>query len=415
MKILILSDDFPPQSFGGAGYSTFYLASGLQKAGHQVYVITAIRNKKEQGGINYQGLNVFRIYSKYHQRWRAYLSLYNPQTIGKVRELIKEIKPDIIHAHNIHYHLSYYCLKIAKKHSKAIFFTARDAMSFYYGKMATERYLKNFDCRVNWLDHLKQARKRYNPLRNFLIRRYLKYPDKLFSVSNALKNALEENGIKNVEISHTGIDVNNWQVNHELAQEFKKKHNLENKKVVFFGGRLNELKGGKKIIQAMKMVIGLIPEAVLLVAGKKEGYVQEQMLGLAQELGIRDSIVLTGWLNSDELKLAYYSSNLAVVPSIYLDPFPRMNLEAMTCKKPVISTCYGGSSEIVQDGVTGYIINPLNVELIAEKILDLLKNPQKAEQFGQAGYQRIKQYFSLKKHVQDTLSWYRKIIDFKQD
>ena len=114
MRILFLQDDFPPQSFGGAGNVAFDLAREIKKRGHSVFVLTAVRDKKDEGSVEYEGLKVFKVYSNYHERWRAYLSLYNPQTVKKIKNLIDEIKPDIIHAHNVHYHLSYHSLKLAK-------------------------------------------------------------------------------------------------------------------------------------------------------------------------------------------------------------------------------------------------------------------------------------------------------------
>lgn len=386
MRILILSDDFPPQSFGGAGFSTFYLSRGLQKAGHEVFVITVCQKKSGEGWSDYQGLKVFHVFADYHERWRAYLSLYNPRLAGRVKELIKDVNPDIVHAHNIHYYLSFHSLKSAKELGKPVFWTARDAMSFTYGKLATKRYLEKFDCKMNFLDHLKQAKKRYNPLRNFFIRKYLKYPDKIFAVSHALKGALEANGIKNVEVSYTGIDVDDWKVSREFVEEFRKKHNFQGRPMVFFGGRISELKGSEQIKQAMSEVKKEIPEAVLLVAGS-EG---------------------AGWLEGDELKAAYLAADLVAVPSVYLDPFPRSNLEAMACKKPVLATCYGGSPELVQDGVTGYVVNPLDVGSMAVKIIDLLKNPEKARRFGEAGFQRIKEHFGLDSQVAQTVAWYNK-------
>ncbi len=386
MKILILADDFPPQTFGGAGFSTFYLALGLKKAGHEIFVITTCQDKSLEGETDYQGLRVFRIFANYHERWRAYLGLYNPWIVGKVKILIGKINPDVVHAHNIHSYLSYACLKIAKQAQKPVFLTARDTMSFNFGKLATRKYLEKFDARTSWRDHLKQAKKRYNPLRNILIKKYLSYVDQIFAVSQALKEALEQNGIKNAEVSHTGIDVGDFKVGPEKIEEFKKKYNLLGKKVIFFGGRISGLKGLGETNQAIIKVKKEIPEAVLLVAGKQ---------------GI-------GWLSGDELKAAYWAADVVVVPSVYLDPFPRSNLEAMACQKPVVATIFGGSPEIVQNGITGFVVNPFNIELLAEKIIDLLKNPEKARQFGQAGYERVKERFTLDSQVNQTLSWYQK-------
>ena len=407
MKILILSDNFFPFNKGGASKVALDLAYGLEKAGGQVFVLTTCREKKNEKIINYQGLKVFRIYSNYHERWRAYLSLYNPQTIKKTERIIKEINPDVVHAHNIHYYLSYYSLKIARQYSKAVFLTVHDAMIFNYGKLATQRYLKNLDVRTYWWDHLKQARKRYNPFRNILIRYYLRYVDKIFAVSYALKEALNQNGIKNIEVIYNGIDTDEWRVDNDRINDFKRKYNLFNKKIVLFGGRLSDLKGGEQIMKVMGKVVKRVPEAILLVAGRGDNYVQK-ILALAKSKDI--PLIFAGWLERDELKAAYFSSNIVVTPSLCLDTFNMINLEAMASEKPVVGTCFGGTSEIVKDGVTGYIVNPFNTEKMAGEIIGLLRDHEKAEKFGKAGYQRVKKYFSLDSQIKKTIAWYRKVL-----
>ncbi len=404
MKILVLSDTFPPTAPGGAGQIAFKLASAFLKKGHQVFVITTRQDKLIPEQEVFKGLKVFRIYSNYHERWRACLSLYNPQVVGRVRTLIKEIKPEVVYAHNIHYYLSYYCLKLAQKYSKGVFLTVHDMMLVYYGKWKPKSF-NNF--KITILDQIQEAKKRYNPFRNIIIRFLLKYVDKIFAVSCALAHVLNHNGIQNIEVLHNGIDVDNWKIKKEEIRQFKQQYNIQNKKVIFFGGRLSELKGGEKIIQVMKKVVEQIPETVLLIAGKKQGYAQK-MLRFAQQLGISNNIVLTGWLDNNEIKSAYYSCEIVVVPSIYLDPFPTLNLEAMACKKPVVGTCFGGTPEIVEDGKTGYIVNPFNVGVVAEKIINLLRNPQKAKEFGELGYKRVKEKFSLQNQAEKYLDWSKK-------
>jgi glycosyltransferase involved in cell wall biosynthesis len=86
----------------------------------------------------------------------------------------------------------------------------------------------------------------------------------------------------------------------------------------------------------------------------------------------------------------------------------------MACKKPVIATCFGGSKEVVLDGQTGYILNPYNTKLMAEKIIDLIKNPAKARTFGQAGYERVKNEFSLEKQAKRTMEWYQRMPSDKR-
>lgn len=414
MKILFLSDDFPPQSFGGAGISTYDLAIGMKKTGHEVFVITTCRKKSDAGEEDHNGLTVFKIASDYSDRWREYVSLYNRSVIRKVEELLKRIKPDVVHANIIHFYLSYHSLKMAKRYAKAVVFTARDTMSICYGKLQTKRYLENFDCSATWRDHIKQAKKRWNPFRNFFIKRYFGFVDQVFAVSDALKKALEQNGIKNVKVMHTGADVDLWRVSEDEITKFREQYNLKNKKVILFGGRLSEAKGGRKALEAMAEIVKEIPDAVLLIAGSVDEYAH-RMKEEASRLKVRDRLIFTGWIEPDDIKSAYAVANIVLVPSLYLDPFPRIVIEAMASRKPVIGTRYGGASEIIVDGVTGCVVNPLHSKEIADKTIDLLKNLQKAEEFGKAGYERIKTNFNLEGMVEKYIAVYETLLEKKNN
>lgn len=402
MKILFLSDDFPPLAFGGAGIVAFDLARGLRGAGHEVFVITAVGEKEKEGWTEFDGLKIFRIYSHYYPRWRAYLSLYNFQTVPKIKKIIKEIRPEIVHAHNIHTYLSYHSLKIAKKRAAAVFLTAHDTMLFHYGKITTD-----FNCRVGPWQQFKEFKFRYNPLRNIIIRHYLKYVKKIFAISGAIKRSLNQNGIYNVEVIHNGIDVKEWQEAGGHTEEFKKRYNLSDKKIVLFGGRLSALKGGEKIIQAMRIVVEEIPDAILLVAGKTDGYAS-QMISLARDLNIEKNILFLGWLERKDMQRAFFSCDICVTPSIYLDGFNLFNIEAMASGKPVVGSCFGGAPEIIEDGITGYIINPFDVKMLAEKIADLLKDRAKAQTMGQKGRERVVKNFTLKQQMEKYLNFYER-------
>lgn len=409
MKIVFLSDDFPPTSFGGAGISTFELAVGMKKAGHEVFVITTCRNDVEAGESEYHGLTVFKIVSDYASRWRAYVSLYNRPVVRQVEHILKEIKPDVVHANNVHYYLSYNSIKLAKRYAQAVVFTARDIMSVHYGKLGTERYLKNFDYHITWRDHLRQSKKSYNPFRNFCIKMYLAYADKIFAVSKSLQNALVQNGIKDVAVIHTGADVKQWRVDEDKKSIFRKTYGLENKKIILFGGRLSEGKGGGKMLEAFVNIINEVPDAILLVVGSVDAYTRA-LQEKANTLGMGNQFIITGWIEKDVIRVAYATADVVVVPSLCLDAFPRIVIEAMASGRPVVGTCFGGAPEIIIDGVTGYVVNPLYPKEIASKTIDLLKNAQKSEQFGKAGYERIKKDFNLEDKVKEYIVVYKSLV-----
>jgi 1,4-alpha-glucan branching enzyme len=169
--------------------------------------------------------------------------------------------------------------------------------------------------------------------------------------------------------------------------------------VILFGGRLSGQKGAGKMIEALKDIRSSVPDAQLLVIGKKDAYA-ENMIAFANNLGIADKLVFTGWISGDQLRQAYWAASVVAVPSLYLDPFPTVNLEAFACHKPVVATCFGGSREIVEDGVSGYIVNPFDVPTMAAKLTELLIDKEKSAQFGQAGYQRVAKEFTLSQQAQ---------------
>lgn len=394
MKIVILNDDFPPFHEGGTGIIAEQLAKGFSQAGHEILVITTVRRQEDAGRAPaVPGISIIRLYSKYHERWRAYRSLYNPTVVGEVSRLLEEFAPDIVHVHNVHFHLSYYSIVLARKYAHKVYMTAHDAMSFNPGKLPLG---ENVYHESAW-EQCKTHRWRYNPLRNVVIHHILKCNvDKIIAVSNALKRALNANGIGNVAVVHNGIDVSTWQ-RPQGVESFKAERGV-GKAAILFGGRLSGAKGALKVVEALAIVACAVPDAQLLVIGKKDSHADD-MLILARTLGVEERVIFTGWMMGDDLRRAYYATAIAAVPSLYLDPFPTINLEAFACGKPVVATRFGGSSEIVEDGINGYIVNPLVVEELSTKISDLLVDEKKNKLFGEAGYTHVVKNFSLSGQV----------------
>lgn len=410
MKIAILSDSY---AIGGsAAQIAKIIAQGLKNCGHEILIITSTQNKTSVGLKTTDGVRVYKIYTDYNLFWRAYRSLYNPPAVKAVKKIIDEFKPDIVQAHNIHSYLSYHALKIAKKSGAKVFLTAHDVQLFHYGKLVEFINPHDLSCpekfnyKVSAWKQIKRYGKTYNLLRNIIIRHYLKYVDKIIAVSNALKEALTQNGIANIAVIHNGIDASEWQTDKNNIDEFKKKYGLVEKKIILFGGRLNETKGGGEIILAMEKTAKEVPDARLLVLGNIDDYAK-RLINLATDFGIQNKLVFTGWLTGDLLKSAFNACDIVAVPSVCFDSFPTINLEAMACKKPVIATCFGGSREAVLNGETGYIVNPYDINNLASKIIFLLKNQSEASRLGKNGYVRAISEFNLDRMTFDYLTWYK--------
>src|SRR3989344_6225166 len=411
MKIVILSDGFPPNSLGGAEVIASNLSLALLKKGHEVSVITTVRDSKQAGFFIRNGLSTYNIYSSYPIYLRAYKCLNNPRVVKEVAEILKKIKPDVVHAHNIHEHLSYASLAKARKYARAVFLTAHDVMSVHYGKLGSHvsQDGKVVTDSISPWRQLLQYKLRYNPLRNIFIRFYLKKADVIFSVSNALADVLRNKGISKIEVLHNGIDVSNWNINEDKINLFKQKYNLQDKKVLFFGGRLSEAKGASQAVKVLAEVSRELKNVRLLIVGDKSK-VGDSILMEIKRLKLEDRVVFTGWVEHKELPYVYGACDLVLVLSKYLDPFPTVNLEAMASKKAVIGTVLGGTPEVVSDGVTGYVVNPRDLKSTSKKVLDLLKDEEKSKSFGLAGFERVTKIFSEDFWVNEMLSRYDTII-----
>lgn len=413
MKILILADAFPPDYCDGAGIATYRIARALVENGNKLFIVTTTREKKKEGISEYKGLKIYNIYSNYNLKFRSYVSLWNPFIVKKIDTFIKETKPDVVHAHNIHTHLSYKSLEIAKKHCNAVFLTSHDLMAVHYGKFKSffEKDCLSINCKYKYKISLAQtlltAGKQYNPFRNTIIKHYLKFTDKIFSISNEQKKVLEINGIKNIETIYNGINLSNWNADNEAIKSFKEKYSLTENKIVFFAvGRLSASKGSHVIMESFKKVKDKIKNAKLLVAGNVNCAARD-MQNIALEFSVADSICFTGLLSEESMKIAYASSDVCVTPSIYFDPFNLSNIEAMAAKKPVVGTCFGGTPEIIEDSVTGFIVNPFNIDMMSKKMATLLNNSELAKKMGINGANRVKKLFNIKSISEQYYMYYK--------
>jgi len=408
MKILIVNDVFYPEQIYGSGIIAFNQALELAKNGHEIQVFCSTINKEGPFSVKYEGLKINRVYSLSHERWREYTSIYQPRVAKEFIRILKNFKPNIVHFHNVHTYLCFYLFKLSKREGAKTYLTAHDVNMFYGYKLT--KFINpqdltiqdEFNYKVNWWEIMKVSKRRFNPFRRKLIRYYLKYIDQIISVSDALKEALKQNGIRNIVTIHNGINTNNFQTSDYHIQQFKQKFNLENRKIIFYCGKITGQKGVLLMIDVLKEVYNSIKNVVLVVTSQPN----QQIINLAKQAGLDNKIVFTGWLNKDEITAPFFASHLVITPSVCFDSFPTVNLEAMAASKPVVATCFGGSRELVIDGQTGFVVNPYDIKNTANKIILLLTDEMLLQKFGQAGFNRVKEHFSLDKQINKILELY---------
>lgn len=414
-KIVFLIDSFPPLSRGGAGVVAFRLARGLLKRGHEVHIITSVQNNEELGELLYEGLKLHRIFLLNQGNFRFFRGLYNREAIRKIKRILTQIKPDVIHAHTINGFLSWWSLVVAKRFTKKLFITVHDVLPFAYSRLTHFVDKSGNQCpvapdyRMTFLRRIRQAKKKFVPFREAIIGHILNnYADKIFSVSNELKLALNQNGFENVEVIHNCVDPEIFNVLEGNIAGFKTKYGLENKKIILLGGRLMGSKGIEQLLQSMVLVSRQYENVLLLIIGSGGGDFNSHLAKKLQNLGLENFVRHEEWIPPDSFKLALVSADIVAVPSLCFDSFPTMALDGAAVGKPVIATCFGGAKEIILDGENGFVLNPYDINLMAEKIIHLLRNPDIAKKMGEAGRKRIKEKFSISRQIEITLYWYNK-------
>lgn len=397
MRILLLSDRIPPQA-SGAGRVAWSLAVGLQKLGHEVHIVTAVA--RDATHYARDGITINAMQARIPDRWRAYLSLHNPPAVRSFTSALDAIRPDVVNAHNVHVDLSYGCLTAASRRGYPIALTTHDVMPIAYGKIT--HYVDPSRCpetapatyRLPRLHNLRQARFRYNPLRNLWIRRILhRHVDARLAVSGLLRKALEANGLPPFDVVHPGVIADAWDVGRSWVQALGSRLGLMERPVILMAGRIGAAKGSRQALAAMDLVVEQVPDAALLV-------LSDRPLNFGPYGHLRGTHVIeVGWQTGRDLAAAFRLARAVICPSICLDSFGLVAVEAMAARTPVIASCHGGYVETVLHKETGFLVNPFNTTAFANRIIQVLTNGSLQRRLGEAGYRRYLDTFTAERYA----------------
>jgi glycosyltransferase involved in cell wall biosynthesis len=133
----------------------------------------------------------------------------------------------------------------------------------------------------------------------------------------------------------------------------------------------------------------------------------EEVAKKLEELGIADSFIFTG--HRADVPRLIAAMDICVL-STHREGFPLSILETMAMRKPVIATAVGGIPEIIQPGVTGYLHEHGNSKELADAIMTLIEDPEKAKRFGAAGAEHVRQNFSLQGFIDEISKAYSDVM-----
>jgi hypothetical protein len=134
-----------------------------------------------------------------------------------------------------------------------------------------------------------------------------------------------------------------------------------------------------------------VPNLTYVIVGGGDD--RSRLEGLTNELGVAEHVVFTGEVSDSELAALYHRSEVFVLPArtVLDDREPKgegfgiVFLEAMAFGKPVVGSFYGATAELIRHGENGLLVDPEDATSVSEALVNLLTNPEKAREMGQAG------------------------------
>ncbi len=211
---------------------------------------------------------------------------------------------------------------------------------------------------------------------------------------------------KKIIVHGSGIDCSRFKLR-------TRKQELDGTIGITTVGRLTEKKGIEYSIRAVAQVLKTYEKIEYNIIG--DGELKEHLQKLIRELEIGEQVKLLGWKNQQEIIQILDNSHIFIAPSITAkngDQDAPVNTlkEAMAMGLPVIATLHGGIPELVQDGISGFLVPERDADAIANKLSYLIDHPDRWEKMGQAGRSYVEANYDINKLNDELVKIYQQVI-----
>jgi len=395
VKVLFLTNEYPPHIYGGAGVHVGYLSRELAKM-MPVEVRCFGDQRVEEGNLRVIGFELDTSSFTCPKPLRS--------AFGAVRRCVDfnttNIDADLVHCHTWYTHFGGILAK--KNYGIPLVITVHSLEPLRPWKR--EQLAGGYDFSL-WVE--KTA---------------LEMADALIAVSSETRRDIERLFDVNptrVHVIHNGIDLHQYRKVDSTAA--LKHYGIDpNSPYLLFIGRITRQKGFQHLIRAIQFMDRDFQIVLCAAAPDTLGMAEEMKTLVEQANAQRPGIIWIDEMVDQKTACELYShAAVFVCPSIY-EPFGIINLEAMACETAVVASAVGGIKEVVVDGETGFLVplgqmkespfeatNPEKFARdLAARINQLMKDQQLREEFGKAGRKRAEEKFSWTAIAQKTKALY---------
>jgi glycosyltransferase involved in cell wall biosynthesis len=212
-----------------------------------------------------------------------------------------------------------------------------------------------------------------------------------------------------IEVVLPGLDLEAFGGTEQRSQIRAELSVEDHEHLVLYVGRLRAVKGVKYGIRSFAKALEQNANMKLALAG--EGDQREYLESLCDELDIRNNVNFLG--PRRDLANVLSASDSVIMPSL-TEGFPRVAIEAMASSKPIIATSVGGTPEAIIDDQSGILVQPKDIEGMAEALVNVATNPALANRLGISARKRTEQHFSARKYVTRLDEMYTRLAGITQ-
>lgn len=407
MRILIISNYYPPVEIGGWEQLTHDVSNELVSREHEIHVLTSdhlaeqierpehdisrILHLESPDHVNYQ-----LPYSFLHRRWEQ-------DNVAHLTKIAAEFKPDIIYINGM-WNLPHSLAQAAEQllPGRVVYYmasywpTEMDAHSAYWSfpaKNGIKRYPKDFLAKI---------------FRQYFIaatpRNQLDFSLVLCVSSFVQDYMVEEAKVPRIQtrVVHNGINLDRFRLNPESAPGDELR--------LLYAGRLSADKGVHTILESLAMLKQHLPDSPFQcsIYGSGAPDYQSRLSRFVVDYDLEAWVHFKGVVPRDQMPSVFTEHDVLLFPSVWAEPLARILQEAMACGLVVIGTKTGGTNEILQDGITGLTFEANDAQMLAEKIKLVHGDAQLRKRIIQEARRKVEQEFSLTRmvdEIEENFNW----------
>jgi phosphatidylinositol alpha-1,6-mannosyltransferase len=235
------------------------------------------------------------------------------------------------------------------------------------------------------------------------MRRVFHRADAVIALSSYIAERIKPLDLSFFVTINPAVDVEKFVVMDNVA--CKERFGWEGKTIILTAARVVARKGQDTVIRALPRIVGQLPQVRYVIAGTGEKDEVQRLSDLARSLGVGQHVEFFGFFKDDDRTALYNAADVYVMISRYekgerdVEGFGITFLEAGACGVPVIVGRSGGIPDAIQDGFSGFLVDPGDHERVADRLKTLLADDETRKRLGIQARRRVLEQFTWEKYV----------------